>query len=161
MSGRRRKRSEAWPRLTMHPDRFTLIAALALSACGGGGTAPPPPHSDPPAVAGTYDVTGESTSGLGTQFTFTGPLALTQAGDPPGETLGGTLTLTYSFPQFSTLTVALVQASVDGNGSLSFLATTSAGPARWTGSFNGTAIVSGRFGCQQVCYTGIWRATRR
>jgi hypothetical protein len=140
-----------------HSGRLTLLATLTLSACGGGSTAPP---GDPPAVAGTYDVTGESTNALGSQFTFAGPLVLTQAGDPPGETLGGTLTLTYSRTEFSTITVSLVEAAVDGNGSLTFFATTSAGAAVWRGSFNGADIVNGRFGCQE-CYSGLWQAKRR
>jgi hypothetical protein len=141
-----------------HSARLTLLATLTLGACGGGSTAPPP--GDPPAVAGTYDVTGESDNALGAQFTFAGPLVLTQAGDPPGEALGGTLTLTYSRPEFSTITVSLVEASVDGNGNLKFIATTTAGAGVWSGSFNGTDIVNGRFRCDG-CYTGFWQAKRR
>jgi hypothetical protein len=93
------------------------------------------------------------------QFTFAGPLVLTQAGDPPGEMLGGTLTLTYSRPEFPTLTVPLDKAFVDGNGALRFVAGPSAGLSIWTGSFNGTAIVNGRFGCDG-CYSGAWQAKR-
>ena len=141
----------------INPGRLSLFATLTLGACGGGSTDPP---GDPPAVAGTYDVTGESTNALGSQFTFAGPLVLTQAGDPPGETLGGTLTLTYSVSQWSTVTVTLFDASVDGHGDLRYFATTSAGPALWNGSFNGTDIVNGHFGCQD-CYTGVWQAKRR
>jgi hypothetical protein len=144
------------PHLMIHPSRLTLLAALTLGACGGS-TDPP---GDPPAVAGTYDVTGESDNALGSQFTFAGPLVLTQAGDPPGETLGGTLTLTYSVSQWSIVTVTLSEASVDGNGILTFFATTSAGGAIWRGTFNGADIVNGRFGCQE-CYSGTWQAKRR
>jgi hypothetical protein len=67
---------------------------------------------------------------------------LTQAGDPPGETLGATLTLTYSRSQWST--------AARPGGSVT----------DWSGSFNGTAIVNGRFGCDE-CYSGIWQAKRR
>ena len=141
----------------IHPGRLALLATLTLAGCGGSSIASP---GDPPAVAGTYDVTGESDNALGSQFTFAGPLVLTQAGDPPGETLEGTLTLTYSLAQFYTITVPLVEASVDGNGNLKFIATTSAGVGVWRGSFNGTDIVNGRFGCDG-CYTGGWQAKRR
>ncbi|MEP7225829.1 MAG: hypothetical protein ABI785_00580 [Gemmatimonadales bacterium] len=75
-------------------------------------------------------------------------------------TLGGTLTLTYSRTEFSTITVSLVEASVDGNGDLQFIATPSAGAAVWRGSFNGTGFLNGRFGCQE-CYSGVWQAKRR
>src|SRR2546426_12387469 len=110
-------------------------------ACGGGGDSTAPP-GDPPAVGGTYDVTGESTNDLVSQFTFTGPLVLTQAGDPPGETLGGTLTLTYGGRDWSTVTVTLVEASVDAAGNLRLSAETPRGTifrplAHWSGSFNG------------------------
>jgi hypothetical protein len=141
----------------MNPGRLTLLATLTLSGCGSGTTDPTGP---PPAVAGTYDVIGESTNALGSQFTFAGPLVVTQAGDPPGETLGGTLTLTYSRTEFSSVTVSLDKASVDGNGNLKFIATTSAGPGLWSASFNGTGFVNGRFGCQD-CYSGVWQAQRR
>ena len=148
----------------IHPCRLTLLAGLMLSACGGGGDSTAPP-GDPPAVGGTYDVTGASTNDLVSQFTFAGPLVLTQAGDPPGETLGGTLTLTYSGREWSTVTVTLVEASVDGKGNLRFFAPTPPGAvsglAHWSGSFNGTAIVAGHFDCQGDCYSGVWQATRR
>ena len=144
----------------INPGRLSLLATLTLTACGGGGGSTDPPPGDPPAVAGTYDVTGESTNALGSQFTFAGPLVLTQAGDPPGEALEGTLTLTYSRPEFSTLTVPLTEASVDASGALRFIAGPSAGLSIWTGAFSGTAIVNGRFGCDG-CLSGVWRATRR
>ena len=144
----------------MNPGRLTLLTGLTLAACGGGDGGTDPPSGDPPAVAGTYDVTGESTNALGSQFTFAGPLVLTQAGDPPGEALEGTLTLTYSDPRFSTATAPLIDASVDGNGNLRFVAGPAAGLSIWTGSFSGPAIVNGRFGCDG-CYSGVWRATRR
>ena len=150
--------------MTIHPGRLTLCAGLILMACGGGGDSTAPP-GDPPAVGGTYDVTGESTNDLVSQFTFAGPLVLTQAGDPPGETLDGTLTLTYGGGQWSTVTVILANASVDGQGNLKFLAPTPPGaltPLRthWTGSFDGTAIVNGHFGCED-CFSGVWQAKRR
>jgi hypothetical protein len=148
----------------IHPGRLTLLTTLTLSACGGGGDSTAPP-GDPPAVGGTYDVTGESTNDLVSQFTLSGSLVLTQAGDPPGETLGGTLTLSYSRSEWSTVTVTLVEASVDGTGNLKFFAPTPPGSvsvlAHWSGSFDGAAIVNGRFGCEGECYSGVWRAQRR
>jgi len=138
--------------------RAPAWATLVLIACGGGST--DPPSGEIPAVAGTYDVTGESTNALGAQFTFAGPLVLTQAGDPPGATLEGTLTLTYSRPEFSTLTVPLADASVDGEGSIRFVAAPSAGLSIWTATFDDTAITDGRFGCDG-CYSGVWEARRR
>lgn len=149
--------------MILSTGRLTLLAGLTLGACGGGGGTDP---GNPPAVGGTYAVTGESTIAVDPRpFTFAGPLVLTQAGDPPGGTLGGTLMLTYSRgTQQSTSTVPLIKASVDGGGNLSFY-TASPGtllgePAHWTGSFDGTGIVNGRFGCEG-CYSGVWRATRR
>ena len=144
----------------LNPGRLCLLTTITLAACSGGDGGTAPPTGDPPAVAGTYYVTGESTNVLGTQFTFAGPLVLTQAGDPPGEALEGTLTLTYSNPRYSTSTAPLTDASVDGNGNLKFVAGPAAGLSRWTGSFSGTAIVNGRFGCDG-CNSGVWRATRR
>lgn len=143
--------------------RLSLLAGLTLGACGGGGGVTDP--GNPPAVAGTYDVTGESTSALINPFTFAGTLVLTQAGDPPGKTLGGTLTLIYTRgSQQSTSSVSLREASVDGRGNLTFF-TLSPGTlqgeiTRWTGSFDGTSVVNGRFGCD-ACYAGVWQATRR
>ena len=143
----------------IHPGRLVLLAGLTLSACGGESVGPPP--GPVPPVAGIYDVTGASTNNLGPQFTFVGTLVLTQA-DPPSETLGGTMTLTFSqSPKpWPTLTVTLEGASVDPDGHLRFLATTAAGTALWRGSVKGTAIVNGLFGCDE-CYSGEWRAQRQ
>lgn len=145
--------------MLINPGRLTLLAGLTLSACGGDGIEAPP--GPVPVVAGIYDVTGESTNNLGPQFSFVGTLLLTQA-DPPSDSLGGTLTLTFSqTPKpWPTLAVTLEFASVNPKGNLRFVATTAAGTAIWRGLVKGTAIVNGDFGCD-ACYSGVWRAQRR
>jgi hypothetical protein len=130
----------------IHPGRLAVLALLGVTAiaCGGGDSTAP--SADPPLVAGTYDVTGNSTNDILSQFTFSGLLVLSQPGDPPGGTLGGTITLTFSRPEWSTSTVGLVDASVDSQGNIRFLATTAAGPGLWQGQLLGTAIANGRYG---------------
>ncbi|MEO8090113.1 MAG: hypothetical protein ABI703_07445 [Gemmatimonadales bacterium] len=139
------------------PGRLALLATLTLAACGGEGTTPSGP---PPAVRGTYDVSGQSTNDLLSQFTFAGTLVLSQPGDPPGGVIEGTLTLTYSRPGWSSAPAPILSGSATGDSIVSFIAGPASGSAVWRGRFTGAAIVNGRFGCDG-CYEGVWGGTRR
>ncbi len=137
--------------------RLALLAALSLAACGGEATTP---SGAPPEVSGTYDVSGQSTNDLLSQFTFAGTLVLSQPGDPPGDIIEGTLTLTYSSREWSSAPTPIESGSVTGDSIVGFVARPASGTAVWRGRFSGTAIVNGRFGCDG-CYAGVWSGTRR
>jgi hypothetical protein len=143
----------------IHAGRLTLLAGLTLSAAAA--RASKPLRDRCRRWLGSTMLLENPRIISDRVFSFVGTLVLTQA-DPPSDSLGGTVTLTFSqSPKpWPTLTVTLVDASVNPDGKLSFLATMAAGTALWRGSVKGTAIVNGLFGCD-ACYSGVWRAQRR